>query len=74
MECWGTGREETIKFQPSYTDRGDHITLKGSWTKGGRRVINPGKKDLHPAAARLRWAVQGYGHERLAVMSIYLGG
>jgi integrase len=29
-------REESIKFQPRYADRGDYIALKGSWTKGGR--------------------------------------
>lgn len=28
--------EESIKFQPSYADRGDYIALEGSWTKGGR--------------------------------------
>lgn len=30
------GGEESIKFQPRYADRGDHIALRGSWTKGGR--------------------------------------
>lgn len=34
--AFGLRREEAIKFQPSYADRGDHIALKGSWTKGGR--------------------------------------
>jgi len=29
-------REESIKFQPGYADRGDHIVIKGSWAKGGR--------------------------------------
>ncbi|MDN7811227.1 integrase domain-containing protein [Burkholderia gladioli] len=29
-------REESIKFQPRYADRGDHIAIKGSWAKGGR--------------------------------------
>lgn len=38
---FGLRREEAIKFQPSYADRGDHITLKGSWTKGGRERIVP---------------------------------
>ncbi len=36
QEAFGLRREESIKFQPSYADRGDHIALKGSWTKGGR--------------------------------------
>lgn len=33
--AFGLRREEAIKFRPSYADRGDHITLLGSWTKGG---------------------------------------
>jgi site-specific recombinase XerC len=33
---FGFRREEAIKFQPRYADRGDDIVLKGSWTKGGR--------------------------------------
>jgi hypothetical protein len=36
QEAFGLRRKESIKFQPSYADRGDHIALKGSWTKGGR--------------------------------------
>ena len=39
--AFGLRREEAIKFQPGYADRGDHITLKGSWTKGGRERIVP---------------------------------
>jgi integrase len=34
-------REESIKFQPSYADRGDHIALNGSWMKGGRERTVP---------------------------------
>jgi len=34
--AFGLRREESIKFQPRYADRGDHIAIKGSWTKGGR--------------------------------------
>lgn len=36
QHAFGLRREESIKFQPAYADKGDHITLKGSWTKGGR--------------------------------------
>jgi integrase len=36
QEAFGLRREESIKFQPSYADRGDCIVLKGSWAKGGR--------------------------------------
>lgn len=34
--AFGLRREESIKFQPLYADRGDHIAIKGSWAKGGR--------------------------------------
>jgi site-specific recombinase XerC len=33
---FGLRREESIKFQPSWADRGDRLVLKPSWTKGGR--------------------------------------
>lgn len=33
---FGLRLEESLKFQPTYADRGDKIVLKGSWTKGGR--------------------------------------
>lgn len=34
--AFGLRREEAIKFSPSYADKGDRITLKASWTKGGK--------------------------------------
>jgi len=39
--AFGLRREEAIKFVPSYADRGDHLMLKPSWTKGGRARIVP---------------------------------
>ncbi|MEN8130270.1 MAG: phage integrase N-terminal domain-containing protein [Pseudomonadota bacterium] len=36
QQAFGLCREEAIKFTPSFADCGDHITLKASWTKGGR--------------------------------------
>ncbi len=39
--AFGLRREESIKFQPRFADHGDHITLKGSWTKGGRERVVP---------------------------------
>jgi site-specific recombinase XerC len=36
QSAFGLRREEAIKFSPSYAFRGDHISLKPSWTKGGR--------------------------------------
>lgn len=34
--AFGLRREEAMKFSPSYADKGDKISLKASWTKGGR--------------------------------------
>ena len=36
QRAFGLRREEAMKFIPSYADQGDHIRLKGSWTKGGK--------------------------------------
>ncbi len=41
QQAFGLRREESIKFQPGYADHGDHIVLKGSWTKGGRERTVP---------------------------------
>lgn len=41
QQAFGLRREESIKFQPAYADRGDHIALKGSWCKGGRERMVP---------------------------------
>ena len=36
QQAFGLRREEAIKFSPSFADRGDHLTLKSTWTKGGK--------------------------------------
>ncbi len=36
QRAFGLRREEAIKFMPSYADRGNHLHLKPSWTKGRR--------------------------------------
>lgn len=36
QSAFGLRREESIKFNVSYADKGDHILLKPSWTKGGK--------------------------------------
>jgi integrase len=41
QQAFGLRREEAIKFQPSFADRGDHVVLKASWTKGGKERIIP---------------------------------
>ena len=35
QRVFGLRREEAIKLQPAYADRGDTLVLKDSWTKGG---------------------------------------
>ena len=34
--AFGLRREEAIKFRVGYADRGSHLRLKASWTKGGK--------------------------------------
>lgn len=41
QQAFGLRREEAIKFQPRYADRGDHLVLKDSWTKGGKSRVIP---------------------------------
>lgn len=41
QRVFGLHREESIKFQPRYADQGDHLKIKGSWTKGGRERVIP---------------------------------
>lgn len=36
QSAFGLRREESIKFIPSFADKGDHIKLKSTWTKGGK--------------------------------------
>ena len=54
---FGLRREEAIKFQPSYADRGNRITLKGSWAKGGRErsipITTSEQREVLQAAHRL---------------------
>jgi site-specific recombinase XerC len=41
QQAFGLRREAAIKFQPAYADRGDHLLLKPSWTKGGKARVIP---------------------------------
>jgi len=58
--AFGLRREEAIKFQPAYANRGDCIVLKGSWTKGGRKRSIPmttaEQREVLQAAYRLAGA------------------
>jgi integrase len=41
QQAFGLRREEALKIQPRWADRGDHLHLKASWTKGGRERTVP---------------------------------
>jgi site-specific recombinase XerC len=45
QQAFGLRREEAIKFNPGYADKGDHIVLKDSWTKGGKARAIPLRTD-----------------------------
>jgi hypothetical protein len=45
QQAFGLRREEAIKFIPAYADRGDHLALKPSWTKGGKARTVPIRSD-----------------------------
>ena len=46
QQAFGLRREEAMKFQPSFADRGDHIALKESWTKGGKSRVIPLRNEM----------------------------
>ena len=41
QQAFGLRREEALKIQCRLADRGDHLQLKASWTKGGRERTVP---------------------------------
>ncbi len=45
QQAFGLRREEAIKFSPDFADRGDHIVLKSTWTKGGKERTVPVRGD-----------------------------
>ncbi|MFK1433907.1 phage integrase N-terminal domain-containing protein [Pseudomonas aeruginosa] len=61
QQAFGLRREESIKFQPGYADRGDHIALKGSWTKGGRERNVPITTDEQRRVLDLAHQLAGAG-------------
>ncbi len=46
QQAFGLRREEAIKLQPSFADRGDHLVLKASWTKGGKERLIPVRTEM----------------------------
>jgi integrase len=45
QQAFGLRREEAIKIIPAYADQGDHLTLKSSWTKGGKARTIPIRRE-----------------------------
>ena len=41
QRAFGLRREEAMKIQPEWADRGDHLVLKASWCKGKRERVLP---------------------------------
>jgi hypothetical protein len=54
---FGLRREESIKLIPAWADRGEHLALKPSWTKGGRAreipIRTPAQRQLLDEARAL---------------------
>lgn len=50
QEAFGLRREESIKIQPGWADRGDVLVLKSTWTKGGKEreipILNEMQREL----------------------------
>ncbi|MBY2985671.1 phage integrase N-terminal domain-containing protein [Rhizobium leguminosarum] len=60
--AFGLRREEAIKFRPQVAMRADHITLQGSWTKGGRpRTVPITSLDQRHALQHVATLVTGQG-------------
>lgn len=58
---FGLRREESIKIQPCWADRGDKLVLKDTWTKGGRARELPIHNDLQRTVLNQAKALAGKG-------------
>tara|TARA_R110002111_G_scaffold51311_4_gene89918 strand:- start:21486 stop:22352 length:867 start_codon:yes stop_codon:yes gene_type:complete len=61
QQAFGLRREEAMKFQPSFADRGDHIALKESWTKGGKSRVIPLRNEAQRAVLNRAGLLAGRG-------------
>ena len=57
QQAFGLRREEAIKFQPRFADRGNKVVLKDSWTKGGKAreitIRTPAQREVLDRVHRL---------------------
>jgi len=60
QEAFGLRREESIKFRPSYADRGEHIVLKGPWPKevGCVPCLLRGPSSASCLTKRINWSAR----------------
>ena len=61
QQLFGLRREEAIKFMPDYANRGDHLVLKDSWTKGGKARVVPVRTDAQRALLERARRLAGKG-------------
>ena len=61
QQAFGLRREEAIKFMPDYANRGDHLVLKDSWTKGGKARVVPVRTDAQRAVLERARRLAGKG-------------
>ena len=61
QRAFGLRREEAMKFQPSYADKGNHIQLKASWTKGGKPRTIPVRTDAQREVLDRARTLAGFG-------------
>jgi integrase len=59
--AFGLRREESIKLQPAWADRGDVLVLKASWTKGGKAREVPIRSDAQRVLLAEAKALAGPG-------------
>ena len=61
QQAFGLRREEAIKFVPDYANRGDHLVLKDSWTKGGKARVVPVRTDAQRVLLKRAQRLAGKG-------------
>jgi len=61
QKAFGLRREEAIKIQPRWADRGKHLHLKASWTKGGRERTVPIRTQAQRALLEQAQQLAGLG-------------
>ena len=61
QQAFGLRREEAIKIQPRWADRGKYLHLKASWTKGGRERTVPIRTQAQRALLEQAKRLAGFG-------------